>query len=248
VIESLSCYRSSRQPSFWKLPRSLLSDKPHHGAVNEEVINPSTMISTIFWNTYIVFCNLHMLWMCMCMTFHDITTALVGQAFGSYPQFWLPSDRGKPQHSAVDEDAINPFKITPTSMSNTYVLHDLHMMWMHIHMSPAHISAALVSQASGSDNLEFWMPSKGQSRVYSIHWGGYQPIQFQQYCQNRILTQSKVAINTVHTWISNPSTPVLIPTSDSFRHRPLTLQKLLLHPTHTPETHLLRKPDSSRTK
>jgi hypothetical protein len=107
-----------------------------------------------------------MLWMCMCMTFHDITAPLVGQAFGSYHQFWLPSDRGKPQQSAVDEDAINLFKGTPKSMPNTYVFHDLHMMWMYIHMSPAHISAALVlSQAFGSDNPVFWLHSKGHSRV-----------------------------------------------------------------------------------
>ncbi len=44
----------------------------------------------------------------------------------------------------------------------------------------------------------------------------------------RLLTLSKVAINTVHIWLTNPGTPILVPTSDSFERLPLTLQKLLL--------------------
>lgn len=178
----------------------------------------------------------------MCMTFHDITAPLVGQAFGSYHQFWLPSDRGKPQQSAVDEDAINLFKGTPKSMPNTYVFHDLHMMWMYIHMSPAHISAALVlSQAFGSDNPVFWLHSKGHSRVQSICRGGYQPIQFQQYCQIQILTLSKVAINTVHIWISNPSsTSVLVPTLDTQLLTPSSdsPETSTAYYTHTRNSHL----------
>ena len=49
--------------------------------------------------------------------------------------------------------------------------------------------------------------------------------------RSRLLTLSKVAINTVHTWISNRSTPVLVlvPTLDSFQRLPPTLQQLLLH-------------------
>ena len=148
VIESLSCYHSSRQPSFWKLPTNLVASWGTNQSIvmwmRMRAINPSKMASTIFWNAYIVFCDLHMLWMCMCMTLHDINPPLIGQAFGSYCQLWLPSDRCRPQQSAVDENAINPFKRTPKSMWNTCVFHDLHMLWMYIHMSPAHVSAALV--------------------------------------------------------------------------------------------------------
>ena len=35
--------------------------------------------------------------------------------------------------------------------------------------------------------------------------------------RRRILTHQKVAINTVHIWLTNPSTPVLPKTSESFK-------------------------------
>ena len=47
--------------------------------------------------------------------------------------------------------------------------------------------------------------------------------------QRRLLTLSKVVINTVHIWLTNPSTPILVPTSDSFNQLPSTLRQLLLH-------------------
>ena len=34
--------------------------------------------------------------------------------------------------------------------------------------------------------------------------------------RRRVLTLSKVAINTVHIWLTDPNTPILAPTSDSF--------------------------------
>ena len=40
---------------------------------------------------------------------------------------------------------------------------------------------------------------------------------------------SKVAINTVHIWRTDPTTPILAPTSDSYDHLPSTLRQLLLH-------------------
>ncbi len=48
----------------------------------------------------------------------------------------------------------------------------------------------------------------------------------------RILTHQKVAINTVHIWLTNPSTPVLPEKSESFKLLPRTLQQLLLDCSH----------------
>ncbi len=48
----------------------------------------------------------------------------------------------------------------------------------------------------------------------------------------RILTHQKVAIFTVHIWLTNPSTPVLPKTSESFKRLPRTLQQLLLDYSH----------------
>jgi hypothetical protein len=47
----------------------------------------------------------------------------------------------------------------------------------------------------------------------------------------RLLTLSKVAINTVYIWMMNPNTPVLVPHSNSFNCHPPTVQQLLHH-TH----------------
>ena len=47
--------------------------------------------------------------------------------------------------------------------------------------------------------------------------------------QCRLLTLSKVAINTVHIWLTDPTTPILAPTSDSYDRLPSTLRQLLLH-------------------
>jgi len=44
-----------------------------------------------------------------------------------------------------------------------------------------------------------------------------------------LLTLSKVAINTVHIWLTDPTTPILAPTSDSYDRLPSTLRQLLLH-------------------
>jgi len=47
--------------------------------------------------------------------------------------------------------------------------------------------------------------------------------------RRRLLTLSKVAINTVHIWLTDPTTPILAPTSDSYNRFPSTLWQLLLH-------------------
>jgi hypothetical protein len=46
-------------------------------------------------------------------------------------------------------------------------------------------------------------------------------------CQNS-LSLLKVSINAVYIWITNPDTPILQPTSDSFKQLPPMLQKLIL--------------------
>ena len=46
--------------------------------------------------------------------------------------------------------------------------------------------------------------------------------------RRRILTHQKVAINTVHIWLTNPSTPVLPQKLENFKLLPRTLQQLLL--------------------
>ena len=47
--------------------------------------------------------------------------------------------------------------------------------------------------------------------------------------RRRLLTLSKVAINTVHIWLTDSTTPILAPTSDSYDRLPSTLRQLLLH-------------------
>jgi hypothetical protein len=44
----------------------------------------------------------------------------------------------------------------------------------------------------------------------------------------KILTLSKVAINMVHIWMTNPSMNFLTPNSASFQQLPTTVQRLLL--------------------
>ena len=47
--------------------------------------------------------------------------------------------------------------------------------------------------------------------------------------RRRLLMLSKVAINTVHIWLTDPTTPILAPTSDSYDRLPSTLRQILLH-------------------
>ncbi len=48
--------------------------------------------------------------------------------------------------------------------------------------------------------------------------------------RRRLLMLSKVAINTVHIWLTDPTTPILVaPTSDSYDRLPSTLRQILLH-------------------
>ena len=47
--------------------------------------------------------------------------------------------------------------------------------------------------------------------------------------RRHLLTLSKAAINTVHIWLTDPSTPILAHTTDSYDRLPSTLRQLLLH-------------------
>jgi hypothetical protein len=62
-------------------------------------------------------------------------------------------------------EALDPIKIDPTSMSNTYKVFDnLHMLWMCIKICPYIITATLVDQAFGS-HIEFWVTPGHQMMV-----------------------------------------------------------------------------------
>jgi hypothetical protein len=61
----------------------------------------------------------------------------------------------------------------------------------------------------------------------------------------RLLTLSKVAINTVYIWMTNPNTPVFAPHSNGFKSLPPTVQQLLCH-THE-KIVFLREPVPSGT-
>jgi hypothetical protein len=55
--------------------------------------------------------------------------------------------QGKQKLGAVLE-AVDSFKWTPKSLSDMYKMsHNLHMLWMCIHMSPYYFTAAFVDQA-----------------------------------------------------------------------------------------------------
>ena len=55
-----------------------------------EATNPLKWVPTAMLHTYEVFHNLLMLWMCICICSNNVTTALVGQAYGSCLEFSLP--------------------------------------------------------------------------------------------------------------------------------------------------------------
>ena len=68
-------------------------------------------------------------------------------------------------------EAVDPFLILPTSMSNTYNAFDnLHMLRMCIWMCPYHIVAALQDHAFGSE-LEFQVTPRRWMMVKCSDWG-----------------------------------------------------------------------------
>jgi hypothetical protein len=50
-----------------------------------------------------------------------------------------------------------------------------------------------------------------------------------------LLALSKIAINTIYIWTTDPDLPILAPESQSFKCLPPTLQTLLLHSITDPD-------------
>ena len=115
-----------------------------------------------------------------------------------WPSFWKVVPRlnvasRRANYSAIRwmEESINPFKMSSTTIlvKHIYHVHNLHMLWRCIYLSPHHISAALIGQ-------DFWSYVLPLPWILVTSWGGnhsivqwswdYQPIQhgFHKLCQN----------------------------------------------------------------
>ncbi len=97
-----------------------------------------------------MFCNLHIQWMCTCITPYHITPSIVGhKPLEVYLKFWvwyyLPRDN---QEDSVMVEATDPSKMAPTSMLNIQmVFHNLHIIWIWAWMIPYNATASLTKQA-----------------------------------------------------------------------------------------------------
>ena len=109
-------------------------------------ILPGVMCGLGRWDVS-CFTNFTCCWCAYVCPYH-IAPALARQDFQNLEFGHFP--RSTPQHIAVNE-ATDPFKWAPTSISNTYkVFHNLHMLWMCMRICPYHVTSALVRQAVGS--------------------------------------------------------------------------------------------------
>ena len=98
-----------------------------------EAVDPFQMIPTSMFNKERVVHNNRMLWMRICMSPYHVTTDLFCQSFGDFSRILVTTLGRKIKHSVVVE-AVDPFQMTPTSMSNTYkVFHNPHILYMCIH-------------------------------------------------------------------------------------------------------------------
>ena len=89
-----------------------------------------------------------MLWMCIWMYPYNVTPA-IWLCFWKIASILVITPRGEPQHSVVIE-AMDPFKLAPTSMSNTCKLcHHLHMLWMCMWICPYNVTASLFCHTFG---------------------------------------------------------------------------------------------------
>jgi hypothetical protein len=83
------------------------------------------------------------------MSPYHVTTDLFCQSFGDFSRIPVTTLGRKIKHSVVVE-AVDPFQMTPTSMSNTYkVFHNPHMLCMCIRMSHYHITTDHFCQSFG---------------------------------------------------------------------------------------------------
>ncbi len=119
---------------FSRIPVTTLGRKIKHSVV-VEAVDPFQMTPTSMSNTYKVFHNPHMLYMCIRMSHYHVTTDHFCQSFGDIPRILVTTLGRKIKHSVVVE-AVDPFQMTLTSMSNSYkVFHNPHMLRMCIRMS-----------------------------------------------------------------------------------------------------------------
>ena len=85
-----------------------------------------------------MFHNLQLLWMCIWISPYRTTTALIVKPFGIQNSGCLLRSKPQSEFQHVLE-AIDPFKMAPTSMSSTYMVsYILHVLWMCMWMSPYH--------------------------------------------------------------------------------------------------------------
>jgi len=108
------------------LPRGKLQ----HSAIVEAKDPFCKMAPMSMIEIYKVLHNIYRMWMFRWVCPYHVTGALVCQAFGcTYGYPCSCSGSGKPCHAIVE--ANDPFKMAPTSISNTYkVFHNFYMMWM----------------------------------------------------------------------------------------------------------------------
>ena len=126
-----------------------------------EAVDPFKMAQTSMSYTYKVIRNLHMLWMCIWMSPYHTTIALIVKTFGIQNSGCLL--RSKPQSEAQQVPSLrtDPFKMGPTSISNTYkVNYNLYMLWM----CPYHTTTALIVITFRS-YLEFCLSSDEQTTI-----------------------------------------------------------------------------------
>ncbi len=95
----------------------------------------------------------------------------------------------------------------------------------------AHILARLTLLLTGADvcTLHIINSVWGDNKNARLALGG--PRGELSLIRRKILRLSKVAINMVHIWMTNPSTNFLAPNSVSFQQLPPTVQRLLLQPS-----------------
>ena len=74
-----------------KNPVYLLMGKPQRIVV-VDAIDPLKMAHALMSNTYNVFDNLHMMWMCIWMSPYHFKAAPVCLAFGNFIESWLPPE------------------------------------------------------------------------------------------------------------------------------------------------------------
>ena len=133
-----------------------------------EAVDPIKTDPTSMSDTWKVFDNIHMLWMCIWMCPNNIPSAPDDKALGSHLEIWVTP--GQQMMVKWSDWAVDPIKTDPTSMSDTWkVFGNLHMQWMWMWMCPSNITAAPIDQALGS-HLENWEIPVQQMMVKCSDW------------------------------------------------------------------------------